>query len=442
MNLPHPSHALRSCRRLLVLAGLLVLNPTLVAEAATRPLPLDHVVAIVNNDVITHSELQDRIQLMKNNFRGNPNQLPPEPVLRKQILDSLVLERIQLQRARDSGIEISDAELQQAIASMAQRNKVSVDQLRKNMAREGVAWTAVVAQLKTQLTIQHLLSREIHGRIRISDSDVDSYVKARQEQNDRGVQYNLSHILLPVPQKASPAERKKVLQQARKFRREIANGASFATIAIANSKDQYALEGGLIGWRTAAQIPELFVQALNRLQPGQVSDVLSSQNGFHLLRLNDRRGGETQKYTVTQTHARHILIKRVEGVSDSYLKQRLNQLRRRILNGEDFGQLAKVYSEDVASAVNNGDLDWITPGTMVPTFEQAMDRLQPGVLSEIIESPYGYHLIEVLGRRTKDIGEEKLRADARRELHLRKAEEQYQIWIHRLRDEAYVEFRG
>jgi len=310
------------------------------------------------------------------------------------------------------------------------------------MAREGVAWTAVVAQLKTQLTIQHLLSREIHGRIRISDSDVDSYVKARQEQNDRGVQYNLSHILLPVPQKASPAERKKVLQQARKFRREIANGASFATIAIANSKDQYALEGGLIGWRTAAQIPELFVQALNRLQPGQVSDVLSSQNGFHLLRLNDRRGGETQKYTVTQTHARHILIKRVEGVSDSYLKQRLNQLRRRILNGEDFGQLAKVYSEDVASAVNNGDLDWITPGTMVPTFEQAMDRLQPGVLSEIIESPYGYHLIEVLGRRTKDIGEEKLRADARRELHLRKAEEQYQIWIHRLRDEAYVEFRG
>lgn len=442
MNLPHLPNAPQSYRRLLALTGLLMLSLAPAAKAVTGPAPLDHVVAIVNNDVITDTELQDRVRLMKNNFRGKTGQLPPESLLRKQILDSLILERVQLQRARTIGIEISDAELQQAIASLAQRNRVSIDELKKNMARDGVAWTSVVAQVRTQLTIQQLLGREIHGRIRISDSDVESYVKARQEQKDSGVQYNLSHILLPVPQKASPAARARVLQQAKKLRQEIVKGASFATLAIANSKDQYALEGGLIGWRTAAQIPELFVQTLNRLQPGEVSAVLSSQNGFHLLRLNDRRGGDTGKFTVTQTHARHILIKRVEGVSDAYLKQRLNQLRRRILNGENFGELARVHSDDVASAVNNGDLDWITPGTMVPAFEQAMDGLKPGVLSEIVESPYGYHLIEVLGRRQQDIGEEKLRADARRELHLRKAEEQYQLWIHRLRDEAYVEIRG
>jgi peptidyl-prolyl cis-trans isomerase SurA len=442
MNLPLLSNALRSYRYLLALAGLLLIAPVPAATGTAGPAPLDHVVAIVNNDVITDAELQDRIQLVKNNLRGKPGQLPPEPLLRKQILDSLILERVQLQRARNTGIEVSSDELQQAITSLAQRNKVSVAQLQKNMAREGVAWPAVIAQLKTQLTIQHLLSREVHGRVRISDSDVESFVKARQEQNNSGVEYNLSHILLPVPQNASPEARARVRRQASKLRQEIIKGAAFSTVAIANSKDQYALEGGLIGWRTAAQIPELFVQALIQLNPGEVSPVLSSQNGFHLVRLNDRRGGDTQKFAVTQTHARHILIKRVEGVSDAYLKQRLNQLRRRILNGEDFGQLAKVHSDDVASSVNNGDLGWITPGTMVPTFEQAMDRLQPGVVSAIVESPYGYHLIEVLGRRQKDIGEEKLRADARRELHMRKAEEQYQLWIHRLRDEAYVEIRG
>ena len=440
MNFSHLPNSLRSYRCLLALTGLFVFCPALATESATGPAPLDHVVAIVNNDVITNNELRSRIELMKNSFKGNPNQLPPEAVLRKQILENLVLERIQLQRANDVGIQISGPELKQAVADLAQQNKVSVEQLKKNMAREGVAWSTVEAQVRTQLTIQHLLSREIHSQIRISDSDVDSYVKARKEQNDSGIQYNLSHILLPVPQNASPSVRAKAMQLAKKLRREIITGTSFSTVAIANSKDQYALQGGLIGWRTAAQIPEIFVQALNRLRPGDVSEVLSSRNGYHLLRLNDRRGGGKQEFTVTQTHARHILIKREQGVSDAYLKQRLNQLRRRILNGEDFGELARIYSDDVASAVENGDLGWITPGKMVPAFEQAMNQLKPGALSEVIESPYGYHLIEVLGRRQKDIGEEKLRADAQRELHLRKAEEQYQIWIHRLRDEAYVEY--
>lgn len=415
----------------------------LPVNAVVETRPLDKVAVIVNDDVITEAEIAARVQLVVSNLKkANRGQLPPSSVLRKQVVDNMVLERIQEQRARQLGVKIDDDMLDQAFADLASRNKMSVSQFQSTLKRDGVDLGEFKNQLRTQTMIRQLVNREVNSRIQITEQDVDAYLLIREQQQNRGIEYNISHILLTTPENASQAEIGRIQQQAQNIYKQLAEGASFTTLAVAHSKDQYALEGGLIGWRAAGQLPELFVSVLRTLQPGEISKVLKSANGFHILKLNQKRGETKHSFKVTQTHARHILMKRQSGITDDYIRLRLSQLRNRILSGEDFGKLARAHSDDVASAINNGDLDWITPGTMVPSFEQAMDRLKPGEISPIVVSPYGYHIIQVLGRRQKDLGKEKLRADARRELHVRKAEEYYQAWIRRLRDQAYVEFLG
>lgn len=434
---------LRSLVRIsLATTWFLLASQTLAAQASINTSPLDQVAVIVNDDVITETELQARIKLVVSNLKGKKSQLPSTHILRKQVLNNMVLESIQVQRAKEAGIEVTDIILERAFSDLAARNGISPSQLRKTLKKDGVNIDAFKDQLRSQTAIQQLISREVSSRVRITSQDVDSYLRKRDQQQDNGIQYNISHILLTTPEKALQSVIQRIKKQAEQVYKQIQSGESFEKLAIANSKDQYALKGGLIGWRTTGQMPELFVQALQNLKPGEASSVLKSSNGFHILKLNKKRGGVNPSFRVTQTHARHILLKREAGLTDRYLRQRLNQLRQRIIDGEDFGKLARVHSDDIASAVNNGDLDWVTPGVMVPSFEKAMARLKPGVISQIVESPYGFHIIEVLGRRQKDIGKEKLRADARRELHIRKAEEYYQVWIRRLRDQAYVEYAG
>lgn len=414
-----------------------------IAEAAVNATALDKVAAIVNDDVVTEAELQSRMQLVVANLKKtNQAQLPPDSVLRKQVLDNMVLERIQEQRAKETGIKVNDEMLEQAFAELASRNKMTSAQFRAALKKDHVNLADFTKQLRTQKAIQQLVAREVNSQVRVTSQDVDAYLEKREKQKGAGVSYNISHILLEIPDKASEAAISKIRHQAELIHKQILAGKSFATLAISHSQDKYALKGGLIGWRAAGQLPDLFVGALENLKPGGVSPVLKSSNGYHILKLNDKRGTSQAIFRVTQTHARHILLKRQNSVSDDYLRQRLRQLRSRIANGEDFGKVARAHSDDVASAVKDGDLGWITPGTMVPSFEKAMNRLKPGELSPIVESPYGFHLIQVLGRREKDMGKEKLRADAMRELHLRKAEEYYQIWIRRLRDQAYVEYLG
>lgn len=429
-------------RRVLVVT-ILFASP-LVAGAAPQSggTPLDRVAAIVNDDVITEIEIQARLKLVISNLKGSRAQLPPKQILRRQVLESMVLERIQVQRAKEAGIKVSDDMLDQAFSELAEQNKMSEQQFRAAIRKDGVSLAAFRDQLRSQTAIRQLVNREVNSRIHISDEDVDAYMRKREQQQNSGVEYNISHIVLTTPENASQAVIKRIQRQAEEILRKINSGSSFETLAIANSKDQYALNGGLIGWKTTAQLPEQFIDTLRQLKPGQVSAVLKSANGFHILKLNQKRGGTAPSFRVTQTHARHILIKRVPGVSDDYLRRRLGQIRQRITDGEDFSKLARAHSDDVVSAVEGGDLGWVTPGTMVPSFEKAMNKLKPGVISQIVESPYGYHIIEVLARRQADLGEEKLRADTRRELHVRKAEEFYQVWIRKLRDQAYVEYLG
>jgi len=434
-----PGHVIRyTLVSMLLLAGL----QTASAVPPDSSTPLDRVAAIVNDDVITETEIQARLKLVISNLKGNKAKLPPQHILHRQVLDSLVLERIQVQRARETGIVVSDDMLDQAFSELASQNKMTGQQFRAAIQKDGISITAFRDQLRSQTAIRQLVDREVNSRIRISEQDVDAYMRKREQQQNSGVEYNISHIVLTTPENASQSVIKHIQRQAEQIFAQINTGSSFETLAIANSKDQYALQGGVIGWKATAQLPELFIDALRQLKPGQVSAVLKSANGFHILKLNDKRGGAVPSFRVTQTHTRHILIKRVPGVSDNYIRRRLVQIRQRISDGEDFAKLARVHSDDVASAVEGGDLGWVTPGTTVPRFEQTMNRLKPGEISQIVDSPYGYHIIQVLARRQTDLGEEKLRADTRRELHVRKAEEYYQAWIRKLRDQAYVEYLG
>jgi len=413
------------------------------SRASVDVKPLDKVAAIVNDDVVTEAELQARLKLVIANIRKtNKTQLPPRDVLRKQVLDSMILERIQEQRAKQIGITIDDETLSEAFAELANRNKMTPDQFRTALKKEGTNLPDFMRQLRTQTAIQQLIAREVNSRVHITREDVDEFMRKHDQQTLQQTEYNVSHILLTVPEKATPAEVSRIQKRAEDIHRQLLAGKSFETLAIANSNDQYALKGGLLGWRAAGQLPELFLEALGKMKPGKVSPVLRSANGFHILKLNNKRGATQPVFRVTQTHARHILLRHQAGISDKYLRGRLLQLRQRILSGEDFGKIARAHSDDVASAVNDGDLGWVTPGTMVPSFEKAMGLLKPGQISPIVETPYGLHIIQVLGRREKDLGKEKLRADATRELHVRKAEEYYQIWIRRLRDQAYVEYLG
>jgi peptidyl-prolyl cis-trans isomerase SurA len=441
IHIPPPFH--KSARLLLNTVFLLLAFHASATWASVDAKPLDKVAAIVNDDVVTEGELQARLKLVIANIRKtNKTQLPPMDVLRKQVLDSMILERIQEQRAKQIGITIDDQTLSEAFAELANRNKMTPDQFRAALKKDGTNLADFMKQLRTQTAIQQLIAREVNSQVHITKEDVDEFMRKHDQQTQQQTEYNVSHILLAVPEKATPAEISRIRKRAEDIHRQLLAGKSFDTLAIANSSDQYALKGGLLGWRAAGQLPELFLEALGNMKPGEVSPVLQSANGFHILKLNDKRGVTQPVFRVTQTHARHILLRRQAGISDKYLRGRLLQLRQRILDGDDFGKIARAHSDDVASAVNDGDLGWITPGTMVPSFEKAMNLLKPGQISPIVETPYGLHIIQVLGRREKDLGKEKLRADATRELHVRKAEEYYQIWIRRLRDQAYVEYLG
>lgn len=430
-------------RQALSLPALVLLALLAPVCGANTAKPIDKVAVIVNDDVITEAEINARMKLVQERLKkASPGQMPPYTVLRRQVVESMIVERVQLQRAETIGIKVDDTLLDQAFAELAQRNNMTSAQFEKRLKKEGADLAEFRDQLRTQTQIRQLVNREVNSKIQITEEDVDDFLRKQEQQQNRSVEYNISHILLNIPQKPSAADIARYKQEAETIRKKLLAGESFAKLAASHSKDQYALQGGLIGWRTAGQLPELFTNALAKMKPGDISPVLQSANGFHVLKLNEQRGGISATFRVTQTHARHILFKPQSGISDSYIRERLNLLRQRILNGEDFGKVANAYSDDVASAINNGDLGWVTPGTMVPSFEEAMNRLQVGEISPIISSPYGYHIIQVLGRRQADLGKEKLRADARRELHVRKAEEYYQTWVRRLRDQAYVEILG
>lgn len=407
------------------------------AAAPSRPIEaLDRIVAVVNEDVITETELATRIVQLKRQLAIEKIKLPPDDILRRQLLERMIMERLQLQLAERAGIRVNDGDIERAIDVIARNNKMSSADFRKTLAREGLDPQAHAADVRTQLIIRQLVDREINSRVNVNESEIASFLEANPQEND--VEYNVSHIFMPLPESALPETIQTARKKAEDIQRQIKGGASFEQLAVSHSQGEGALSGGSLGWKKPGQLPELFVAALKNLGNGDVSEVLRGPNGFHVLKLNDRRGG-TQA-TVTQAHVRHILLRRSEIQSFDEARVKLIKLRERVDQGDDFAALARAHSDDSASAGSGGDLGWVSPGQLVPEFERAMDALRPGEVSQPVRTSFGLHLIQVLARRAQDMSEDRQRAAARQQIHARKASERYEQWVRQLRDEAYVEY--
>ncbi|MEW5709693.1 MAG: peptidylprolyl isomerase [Pseudomonadota bacterium] len=408
------------------------------ALGAERIQLLDRIVAVVNEEVITQDELDRRLELVKKQLARQGTALPDSEALRRQILERLIMDRIQVQYARQTGLRIDDFQLDRAIAAIAEQNRMPVAQFREVLARDGVDYADFREEIRKEMILARLREREIDSRIAVSEGEIDNFL-ATQATQITGGEYAVSHILVRVPEQATSGEIQARRARAEAALAELKTGKPFAQVAAVYSDAPDALQGGYLGWRPLGRLPELFAEAVVKLNPGEVSDILRSPNGFHILRLEDRRGPGAPAQ-VTQTRVRHILVRPGETLSEDEARNRLLQLRERIVNGADFAELARLHSED-PSASQGGDLGWVSPGDTVPAFERTMESLQPGEVSEPVKTPLGWHLIQVLERRTGDMTKERERVLARQSIKARKADEAYEEWLRQLRDQAYVEVR-
>ena len=418
---------------------LLLLYP-LLAGAQGAAL-VDRIVAIVNKDVITLSELNAAVATGERQLRRQGTPAPERPVLERQMLERLILDKAQLQMARDTGIRIDEVQLDRAVQRIAEQNKMSLAQFRQVLERDGVAFDAWREDLREQIILSRLREREVEDKVQVSDSEIELFLEDMKARPERA-EYNVSHILVRIPEQSAPERIEEARAKAQRAIAEARAGGDFGRIAATYSDAPDALEGGVLGWRSHERLPQLFSAALAGMKPGEVSELLRSPAGFHVLKLVDRRGIDAGAAPITQTRARHILVRTSEAVSEGEARRRLQDLRERIVNGKaDFAELARVHSDDTGSAVRGGVLDWIYPGDTVPDFERALQELKPGELSEPVKTPFGYHLIQVLERRSTDVSPERRRLQARQALRERKADESYQEWLRQLRDQAYVELR-
>ena len=408
---------------------------------AQGPALVDRIVAVVNKEVITFSELNAAVASAERQLRRQGTAIPPRAVLERQILERLVLEKAQLQKARDSGIRVDDLQVDRAVQRIAENNKMTLADFRSTLERDKVPFDAWRQDLRDQILLTRLREREVEDRIQVNDSEIDLFLEELKANPARS-EYNVSHILVRVPEGASPERIEEARAKAEKALAEAREGGDFARVAASYSDAPDALEGGSLGWRQHERLPELFAAALAKMKPGEVTEPLRSPAGFHLVKLNDRRDPGASAAPVTQTRARHILVRTSEVVSENEARRRLADIRERIVNGKaDFAELAKVHSDDAGSAVRGGELDWVYPGDTVPDFERALQELQPGEISQPVKTPFGYHLIQVLERRASDVSQERRRLEARKVLRERKSEDAYQEWLRQLRDSSYVELR-
>lgn len=434
------SAARRRALRAFALAG--ALWAAACPAPAQQPQPavvLDRIVAVVNNEVITRADLDMRYRAATLHLKQQGTPLPPRASLEKQILDRLITDHVQLQLAKETGLRVDDSELDRAILRIAQENKLSLEQLRATLEKDGVSFRNFREDIRKEITLSRLRQREVDNRIVVSDGEIESFINAQQGLAGRNEQYNLSHILVTVPENAGPEQIQARRSRAEQALQQLRTGADFRQVAAAFSDAPDALQGGAMGWRDGARLPALFLDALNSLQAGEVSALLRSANGFHILRMNDRRGGGAP-VIVRRTHARHILIKTNELIPQAEAHRRAESLKERLDNKADFAELARLHSED-ASGSKGGDLGWLSPGDTVPEFERAMDALKLGEISPPVRTPFGWHIIQVLERRDEDMSRDRQRLAAQSALRARKSDESYQEWVRQLRDRAYIEYR-
>lgn len=400
---------------------------------------IDRIVAVVNNDVIVESELRTRLRDVRAQLRESGTQSPPEAALTRQVLERLILDKLQLQRAGETGLRVEDDELNKAIESIAERNKLSIRQFRDVLERDNIDFAQFREQVRNEILLTRVRQRAVERRVSVSDREIDSFLATRAQQGSNVDEYRLSHILISLPEAASADQIDAARARAEEIAARLASGEDFAQLAAEVSDGQQALEGGDLGWRKSAELPTIFADAVPGLKPGDVSPIIRSPSGFHIVKLVDLRGDS--RYVVTQTKARHILVRPNDIVSDDEARRRLAQLRIRIENGESFDELARSHSDDTVSATRGGDLGWVNPGDTVPDFEREMSSLRAGEISEPFRTQFGWHVVQVLERRDHDDTEQVRRTRAREQIRKRKLDEEIQNWLRLLRDEAYVELR-
>ena len=422
------------CSALLCFAILFTLTSSIHAKL------LDSVVAVVENDVIMASELRQRLSVLLKQFENNPEGLPPKEVLLDQILQRLILERLQLQLAEQRGIQVDDLSLDQAMRNLAKRNRLTLEQFREALVKQGLDYVAYRDQVRNEMMLDQLRRRTIGNSIQVSDIEIEDMVKkSNTDLLKKEYEYNVSHILIAVAENPKPGQIEKSQHRAALVYDRAKSGNDFSRLAIAASDAQDALEGGDLGWRSTAQLPNVFMEQIENMQPGDVSRIGRSPAGFHIFKVLDRRAIENTM--VDQVKARHILIRTNALLTDEAAERKLKELKSRIEQGDDFGELAKAHSDDTGSAINGGEMDWSVSSNFVPKFKEMVDSLESKTISEPFQSRFGWHIVEVLDKREHDNSQEAMRSQAREIIRQRKIEEETEIWLRQLRDESYIENR-
>ena len=422
---------------LMLLAGTAV---TQQAAYASGTAPVDRIIAVVNEDVITQKELDEMLKHTIRQLQTRGVQAPAHDVLEKQLLERFIINRLQLQMAKETSLTVNDADLDNTLRRIAQENKMSLPELYTALERDGVNFNKFRDEIRNELTLMKLKEREVDNRVTVTESEIDDFLRAQETLANGVNEYRLAHILVQVAERAEAAQIETRRRRAETALAKLKNGAEFSQVAAEFSDAADAMKGGVLDWRPSTQLPAKFAEAMASMQAGELTPVIQSANGFYIFKLLERRRQQAATVIITQTQARHILVKTNELTSVGDARRRILDLKERLDNGASFTDLAKLNSED-ASASAGGSLGWISPGDTVPEFEQAMNALQPGEISGAIQSPFGWHLIQVTERRTQDVSDARQRQTARRTIHARKADTAFQEWLQRLRDRAYVEYR-
>ena len=418
-----------------ILITVWLLSVTVIFQVQAQT--LDRIVAIVEDDVILEHELDREAAAVSDKLRSTNVMMPPEFVLKKQVLERMIVDKLQRQLAARSGIQVSDEMLRNSVADIATRNNMSVERFKQELANQGMDYKAFEENLRNEIIINQLRGREIGSRIKVTDAEVDHYLETQGSASSSNMQYHLGHILISVPSGASASTIQKAKDRAEQVVVELRNGKDFRETAISVSDDDNALKGGDLGWRSMGQIPTLFTDIVKTMQQGDISDPIRSPSGFHIIKMLETEG--SVQHIITKTKVRHILIKTNELIDDAEAQKRLWALKERIIDGDDFATLARSHSDDKGSAINGGSLDWVSPGALVPPFEQAMNKLDINEISNPVQTQFGWHIIQVLGRENQDNSDQFRRDRVRDEIRKRKVEEETELWLRRLRDEAYVE---
>jgi peptidyl-prolyl cis-trans isomerase SurA len=412
---------------------------TALAAPNTRIVPVDRIVAVVNDEVITQNDLNERVNLVIRQLQRQGGQIPPSDQLSRQILERMINDMVQLQLAKENGIKVDDPTLDKTIDRIAQENNLAMNDFRAALDHDGVKYPRFREDIRNEILLARLREREVENGIVVTDAEVDTELARESKEASSESEFRLSHILVMVPQQATPDQIEQRRKRAVLALSELRRGANFAQVAATYSDAPDALQGGALGWRSSARLPQLFLETVEKLQPGDVSDIIRSPNGFHIVKLLEKRG-KAATGGVQQTHVRHILVRAREGLSEAEARERLRKLRVQIESGADFAEVAKNNSED-SSASKGGDLGWVAPGDTVPEFERVMNALKDGEVSQPIQTPFGWHLVQVLGRRSDEMSPDRKRIAARQAIRARKADEAYQDWLRQARDRAFVENR-